>query len=168
MSSQADLFHPDLPVRASHGSIVSLHRSNGGVPKLEVPSAWVSAAGMEGDRQNNLKHHGGPDRALCLYSQELIDALRAEGHPVVPGAMGENIVIRGLDWRELIPGVRMTLGSVEIELTGYAHPCRNIAGSFRGRDMNRVSAKMHPGWSRVYARVSTAGRVGVGDSVVVL
>ena len=168
MSAQADLFQPDLPLAGRRGSIVSLHRSNGGVPKLEVASAWVSAAGMEGDRQNNLKHHGGPDRALCLYSRELIDALRAEGHPVVPGAMGENVVIRGLDWRELTPGVRMTLGTVEIELTGYALPCRNIAGSFRGRDMKRVSAKMHPGWSRVYARVGRAGQVVVGDAVVVL
>ena len=168
MSYQPDLFHPEGQPSEGEASIVSLHRSNGGVPKLEVASAWVSSAGMEGDRQNNLKHHGGPDRALCLYSQELLEALHAEGHPVVPGAMGENVVIRGLDWRTMVPGVRLTLGAVEIEITGYAHPCRKIAGAFRGREMDRVSAKTHPGWSRVYARVLRAGQLAVGDTVMTL
>ena len=168
MSAQADLFHPELPVAGSRGTIVSLHRSNGGVPKLAVASAWVSTAGMENDRQRNLKHHGGPDRALCLYSQDLIDALQAEGHPVRPGAMGENVVIRGLGWRQLVPGVRLVLGPVEIELTGYAHPCRNIAPAFRDGDMTRVSAKTHPGWSRVYARVTHPGQLAAGDAVIVL
>lgn len=167
MVVQSDLFYP-APEAPGPAAVVSLHRSNGGVPKLEVASAWVSAAGMEGDRQRNLKHHGGPDRALCLYSHELIEALRAEGHPVVPGAMGENVVIRGLDWRRLVPGVRLRLGAVEIELTGYAHPCRNIASAFRGGAMDRVSSKVRPGWSRVYCRVTLAGQLSAGDSVLIL
>ena len=164
--STLDLF---VPFSATTGaSIVSLHRSNGGVPKLEVPSARVTVNGMEGDRQRNLKHHGGPDRALCLYSMELIDALRAEGHPIEPGAMGENVLVRGVDWREMVPGVRLRLGEAEIELTGYAHPCRNIAGAFRGGRSERVSSNVYPGWSRVYARVIEEATVAPRDRVLVL
>ncbi|HSE06328.1 MAG TPA: hypothetical protein VLK35_19425 [Methylomirabilota bacterium] len=40
--------------------------SPGGVPKLPVSSARVTALGLEGDAQRDREHHGGPDRALCL------------------------------------------------------------------------------------------------------
>ncbi len=59
------------------GRISGVQRSGGGVPKLGVPEALITVAGLAGDVQGNLKHHGGPDRALCLYSAELIAALQA-------------------------------------------------------------------------------------------
>ncbi len=149
-------------------SVVSLHISNGGVPKRAVPSARIMLAGIEGDRQRNLKYHGGPDRALCLYSMDLIDALRAEGHPVAPGTMGENVVVRGIPWDAMVAGVRLRLAEVEIELTAFAHPCRNISDSFRGGRIERVSVKTHPGWSRIYARVLNGGLLAPNDPVVVL
>ncbi len=167
MSSPLDLFAPSL-ASSRTGTIVSLHRSNGGVPKLTVESARVTVNGMEADRQRNLKHHGGPDRALCLYSADLVDALRAEGHPVGPGTMGENVLVRGLSWEGMIPGTRLRLGTVNVELTAFAHPCRNIAGSFRGGRIERVSVKTHPGWSRVYARVLIEGLLSAEDPVMLV
>jgi len=147
---------------------VSIHISNGGVPKREIPTAHVTEAGVEGDRQRNLKHHGGPDRALCLYSLELIEALRTEGHPIEPGSIGENVVIAGIDWRRMVPGTRLRLGPVEIELTAYALPCRNIRESFTNGRIGRVSPETRPGWSRLYARVLEAGTLSPNDEVVVL
>jgi MOSC domain-containing protein YiiM len=154
--------------RGREGRIAGLQRSPGGVPKLPVASAAVSAAGMAGDRQRNLKFHGGPARALCLYSMELIDALVAEGHGVVPGALGENVTIAGLDWSLMRPGARVALGEVLAEVTSFTAPCRNIAYPFRDGDFMRVSEKVNRGWSRVYARVATAGLVTVGDVARVL
>lgn len=165
MASQPDLFAPS-PGPGLTGTVASLHRSSGGVPKQAVPAARVTASGMEGDRQRNLKHHGGPDRALCLYSFDLLEALRDEGHPVAPGTLGENVLIRGLSWGDMLPGVGLRLGVVEIELTAFAHPCRNISGSFREGHIERVSVKTHPGWSRVYARVTREGLLAEGDEVV--
>jgi MOSC domain-containing protein YiiM len=150
-------------------SIIAINRSQGGVPKRPVPEALVSAAGLEGDQQRNLKHHGGPDRALCLYSAELISALAAEGHPIYPGAIGENLTITGLDWAALTPGVRLRLGpEVLCEITNYAPPCRTISGAFADERSARVSQKVHPGESRVYARVLREGRVRAGDEVELL
>ena len=164
MPRAPDLFFPSPPTDTP-ARVAALHRSDGGVPKLPVPRARVTAAGLEGDRQRNLKYHGGPDRALCLYSLELIEALRAEGQPVQPGSMGENVLIAGIDWRLMIPGARLRLGDVEIELTSYAWPCRNIRGSFvRGR-IGRVSPEANPGWSRVYARVVVEGELAPGVPV---
>ncbi|MGH6631118.1 MAG: hypothetical protein ACREB3_15430, partial [Burkholderiales bacterium] len=44
--------------------------SNGGVPKLPVAEARIMVEGLVGDRQRNRAHHGGPDRAVCLFSLE--------------------------------------------------------------------------------------------------
>ncbi len=56
--------------------IVQISVSPGGVPKRPVPSARVTALGLEGDVQGDREHHGGPERALCLFSQERIRALQ--------------------------------------------------------------------------------------------
>jgi MOSC domain-containing protein YiiM len=147
--------------------IVGLHCSDGGVPKLAVPVARVTSGGMVGDRQRDLTHHGGPDRALCLYAREHLETLRGEGHPIVPGAIGENVLVEGVPWAAVVPGRRLILGDgVEIEVTAYAAPCTNIAPAFADGRSVRVSQKVHPGWSRVYARVLTGGTLRVGDAIV--
>ena len=147
------------------GRIASLNVSAGGVPKLPVVEARVTLDGMEGDRQRDRRHHGGADRALSPYSLECIDALRLEGHTIAPGAAGENVTLTDVDWRRVRPGARLQLGPIEIEITGFAHPCRNIRPFFLDDDANRISEKLHPGWSRVYARILTAGVLRVGDDV---
>ena len=148
------------------GRVTGLQRSAGGVPKLPVEGAMVRAMGMEGDKQRDRRFHGGPDRALCLYSQERIDALAGEGHPVRPGALGENVTIVGLPWEEVRPGVRLRIGAVEAEVTAFASPCQKIAGGFRDGEFTRIGQKVNPGWSRVYVRVLSEGAIAVGDPVV--
>jgi MOSC domain-containing protein YiiM len=147
------------------GVVISVNLSPGGVPKLPVPSARLSPAGLDGDRQRNLEFHGGPDRALCLYSMERIEALQREGHPIAPGTIGENLTIQGLDWDLVVPGTALRIGDVTMEVTAYASPCASIRPSFADGNSNRVSQKKHPGWSRVYARVTGAGEIRVGDGV---
>ena len=100
-----------------------------------------------------------------MYSAELIVALQAEGNPIVPGAMGENLTLAGVDWAAMVQGATVIVGAVELALTGYASPCKNIAPAFRDEHFVRVSQKVHPGWSRVYARVVREGVISVGDVV---
>ncbi|NUP69802.1 MAG: MOSC domain-containing protein [Gemmatimonadaceae bacterium] len=147
------------------GRVTGLQRSAGGVPKLPVERAMVGAGGMEGDRQANRRFHGGPDRALCLYAQERLDALAAAGHPVERGTLGENVTIAGVPWEEVRPGARLRLGGVEVEVTGYAAPCRKISFGFADGGSSRVGQRSNPGWSRVYVRILSAGELTVGDPV---
>lgn len=154
------------PSTARSGRLVSIQISNGGVPKREVTGpVEVTFQGVAGDRQRDLRFHGGPDRAVCLFSQELIDHLRSEGHPIERGATGENLTISGLDWAFVLPGVQLKVGAVTLEVTKPAHPCKNIAGAFADGDFSRLSAKVHPGRGRMYARVVTPGVIQPGDSV---
>ena len=153
----------------TQASIFQINISQGGVPKLAVRSAEVTELGLVGDTHNNTKVHGGPTRALCLYSLERILALQAEGHPIFAGSTGENLTLAGLDWDAIVPGVRLRLGdTVEIEVTKYTEPCPKITESFAGEDISRMAQADHPGWSRVYACVLTPGNIRVGDKATLL
>ena len=85
------------PVREA-GTIASINISSGGVPKRRVTGAKVTHFGLVGDDQDDKVHHGGPERAVCLYSLEKVRALHAEGHPIEPGSLGENLTVEGLEW----------------------------------------------------------------------
>lgn len=154
----------------THNGTATLHQISvnpaGGVPKHAVPRARITTQGVQGDRQRNLEFHGGPDRAVCLYSLERITELQAEGHPIVPGSTGENLTIAGLDWDTIVPGTRLRVGEeVELEILSYTAPCNNIAPSFADRQSKRISQKLHAGWSRLYARVLREGEVRVGNAM---
>ncbi len=151
------------------GHIHQLNCSDGGVPKRPVAEAMLTPTGLVGDRQEHLKFHGGPERALCLYALERIAALQAEGHPIYPGSVGENVTVAGLDWAQLTPGTRLALGDeVVIEISQPAAPCNSIAASFVGGEFKRISQQLHPGESRLYARVIRTGRLAPGQTVRVL
>ena len=151
------------------GRIVQISVSPGGVPKTAVPAARVGELGLEGDVHRDREHHGGPERAVCLYAIELIRTLRAEGHAVVPGALGENVTVEGVDWAAVVPGACLALGDeVLLEVTRYTSPCTGITAAFRDGAYARVSQKRHPGWSRVYTRVLTPGAIRLGDAVRLL
>ena len=148
------------------GVLHSINVSDGGVPKLQRPWARVRADGVEGDRQEDRRYHGGPDRAVCLYSLDLIEALQGEGHSIVPGSIGENLTLHGIDWSEVRQDARVEVGEVLLEVTRAASPCHKIAGAFQDGVFTRVSQKVHPGWSRFYARVLREGLVSTGDRIV--
>ena len=148
------------------GRIFQLNTSAGGVPKLAVAEGLVHELGLAGDEHRFPDIHGGPDRALCLFSLERILELQAEGEPIFPGAVGENVTISGLDWAQLVPGVQLSLGDeVLLEVTSYTTPCNTISAYFVDGKFQRISQKVNPGWSRVYARVLKGGHLKVGQPV---
>ena len=152
----------------NRGTVVSLNVSPGGVPKLPVQSADLGVHGFAGDGHDDTESHGGPERAVCIYATELIEALQLEGHPIFPGSAGENLTVTGLDWAEMLPGARVTIGDATVQLTGYTSPCKTIRGSFINGSFSRISQKTNPGWSRVYGRVLVGGLVSLGDPVVIV
>lgn len=154
--------------RPSHPYLYQINVSDGGVPKRPVPEAMIAKTGVEGDRQQNLKVHGGPDRAVCLFSRDLLERLQAEGHPIKAGSSGENLTLAGLEWGLMKPGALFSIGKdVQLEVTSYTVPCRYNAQWFQEGDYQRICQIKNPGWSRVYAKVLRAGVVRPGDVVEV-
>jgi MOSC domain-containing protein YiiM len=149
------------------GTVAQVNTSGGGVPKHARPHVEVDRRGVVGDTQAERKHHGKPLQALSLWSGDIIDALRAEGHTVYPGAAGENVTVSGIDWTTIRPGVRIDVGAVRAEISAFATPCAKNAQWFSDRNFKRIDHNLHPGWSRAYAWVIEGGAIGPGDAVVV-
>jgi MOSC domain-containing protein YiiM len=148
------------------GRIFQLNISPGGVPKLAVREGTVNELGIVGDDHTVPDIHGGPERAVCLFSLERILELQAEGHPIFPGAVGENVTVSGVDWEQVVPGIRLALGAeVLLEITSYTTPCNTIPLYFVDGKYQRIAQKVHPGWSRVYARVLKGGQLKIGQQV---
>lgn len=151
------------------GWIHRINVSDGGVPKRPVEEAEIGLRGVVGDHQADRRHHGHPEQALCVWSLDVIEALRSEGHPIEPGFAGENITVAGLDWSRVVPGTTLLLGeSVVAPVTFDATPCAKNAAWFLERDFRRMSHDLHPGWSRMYTSVTTGGLIRTGDQVRLL
>jgi len=153
-----------LPDRAE-GVVEQLSVSSGGLPKLPIDQAEVDWSGMLGDRQATRLHHGRAWQALCIWSSEVIEDFRADGHPLEPGRAGENITIRGLPWREVRAGVRLQIGSVLCEVSAFALPCKSNKPWFIDGDFSLMHHERGP-VSRVYATVLQPGRIAVGDVAI--
>jgi MOSC domain-containing protein YiiM len=152
----------------AQGWVHQVSISRGGAPKLSVDSAIVGVEGLEGDYHNDTRNHGGPLRAVCLFTLEEIERLAAEGNPIYPGAVGENVTLRDVPLALLNPGATLAIGDeIRLEVTSYTAPCNGVAHAFSTGDFTRISQKLHPGESRVYARVTHGGELRVGDIVTV-
>jgi len=148
------------------GEVHSINVSSGGVPKSKVESADIMKRGVEGDFNRFRDGRGGDtDRAVCIFSLELIQRLKDEGHPIEIGSTGENLTIRGVEWESLSEGTHLEIGDVVLQLSEPCAPCSKIGESFIGRRFDRVDHDQEYGWSRWLARVLREGRVTIGDSV---
>jgi MOSC domain-containing protein YiiM len=155
--------------RPADGRVLQVNVSPGGVPKLPVERAWVGPLGLDGDAHRHATVHGGPHRAVALMAIEAIERVQADGHPIEPGSVGENLTTSGLEVARLPIGTRLAIGDeLVLELAAPANPCDVIEGSFRQGKSGRISILTHPDDSRMYARVVAEGEVRPGDSIRVL
>ncbi|MBB4009706.1 MOSC domain-containing protein [Allorhizobium taibaishanense] len=121
----------------------------------------VDAEGLVGDAILNRKYHGGPDQAIYLEGALTLRWWEEElGRPIPPGLFGENIVIDGLDNRDLAVGDRLMLGEVLLEVTAPRTPC----STFNARMEDRFFAKRYTKAKRPggYCRVLQGGLVETG------
>jgi MOSC domain-containing protein YiiM/GNAT superfamily N-acetyltransferase len=151
------------------GRVLQVNVSRGGVPKTPVAQAWVGRLGVAGDGHRERTVHGGPHRAVCLFGIEAIERLQAEGHPVEPGAVGENLTTAGVEWSTLPVGTRARVGSrLLLELASSTTPCSTQKHNFSDGRFSRISIELHPTDSRMYARVLEEGPVAAGDAIEIL
>jgi MOSC domain-containing protein YiiM len=122
----------------------------------------VGPAGLNGDGHDHEKHNT-PVQAICLIDEEDLDDLRREGFDVGPGAVGENLTVRGLEVDRLRIGDVLRLsGGVELRLTKWRKPCYVL---------DAISPELKTaiaGRCGAYAEVVRGGAVRAGERIEVV
>ena len=128
-----------------------------GTPKENVGSGMlVEGFGLEGDA-----HGGNWHRQVSLLSGDKIDEFRKKIW-VEYGAFGENLVVDGLDFRNLPVGSRFGTGDAVLEMTQIGKECHSDC-IIRQKTGDCIMPR-----EGVFARVLKGGKVSVGDELVLL
>jgi len=124
----------------------------------------VTLNGLTGDVVSNLKHHGGPDQAIYVYTRDDYQYWEVElGRPLAAGLFGENLTIEGLESADVMVGDRFAIGDVVLEATSARVPCNTFQARMEEPDwVSRFRSGRRPG---VYARVVQPGRLAVGNEI---
>jgi MOSC domain-containing protein YiiM len=125
----------------------------------------VRKLNLDGDRQADLKVHGGADKAVYCYPVEHYDYWRSElpGRELSPGMFGENFTFDGLFEDAVNIGDRFSIGSAEVMVTQPRLPCYKLGIRFQSDDMvKRFLASRRTGF---YLAVTREGEVGAGDEI---
>lgn len=130
----------------------------------------VTVFGLEGDAQADLKHHGGPDKALHHYPLEHYALWRGElpeqAALFAPGGFGENISTQALTEDTVCLGDIFTLGSAVVQVSQGRKPCWKLNTRFGVADMaRRVQDTGRTGW---YYRVLEEGDVAAGEPLTLV
>ena len=130
--------------------------------KSSVSSALLDVTGFKGDEQADLKHHGGRDKAICVYSihhSSLFENSLGKALPVP--AFGENFTVDLAEEREICVGDVFQCGEVKLQVSQPRQPCFK-AGAFH--ENNAVIKIMTDNSATgFYFRVLSKGEVNEND-----
>lgn len=119
---------------------------------------------LEGDRQSDLRVHGGEFKAVYSYSAEHYEWWRAELGRTLPfGSFGENLTLAGLPEEEACVGDLFRIGSAVLEAVQPRFPCFKLGLKFG--DDGIIQRFLDSGRWGVYYRVVEEGALGAGDAV---
>lgn len=139
--------------------------------RIDGPVA-VTHLGLAGDGHGDLVHHGGPDKAICVYPAAHYAGWRGElaVPDFIDGAFGENITVAGLTEADVCIGDIYAIGpagrvdsGLLVQVSQPRQPCWKLARKWRLKDLTaRAVANGRTGW---YFRVLREGMLSPGDRV---
>jgi MOSC domain-containing protein YiiM len=123
---------------------------------------------LDGDRQADLRVHGGQDKAVYAYPSEFYELWSRERPELElgPGTFGENLTLEGLLDDDVSVGDRFQIGTAELVVTQPRLPCFKL-GLRMGRD-EFVTEFLERGLLGFYLAVAREGEVAAGDAIVEL
>lgn len=112
--------------------------------------------GLQGDA-----HAGNWHRQVSLLSFDKIADFRKKGADVAFGAFGENLVVEGIDFRQLPLGSRLVCNEVELAVTQIGKECHSNCEIFK------VMGDCIMPREGIFAKVLHSGKIAVGDELTV-
>jgi MOSC domain-containing protein YiiM len=134
-----------------------------GGAKMPVPRAMLRMSGFEGDGQADRRNHGGPDKAVCVYSSvHYPHWQRMLGRRLDPGAFSENLTVSGIREARVCVGDVFRAGEAVVQVSTPRTPCDKVAGKNGEKQLTKwISGS---GYSGFYMRVLEEGLVETGDA----
>lgn len=120
---------------------------------------------LDGDRQADLRVHGGEYKAVYCYSVEHYDGWKQElpGRDLPFAIFGENFTTEGLLEHSVHLGDRFAVGSAEVVVTQPRLPCYKLGIRFQSDSMVKLFlASARTGF---YLAVTREGQVAAGDEI---
>lgn len=123
---------------------------------------------LDGDRQADLRVHGGACKAVYCYPQAHYEYWKKElpGRDLPMGMFGENFTTEGLLEDSVHLGDRFSVGTAEVMVTQPRMPCYKLGIRFQSDDMPRRF--LASGRTGFYLTVTHEGEVGAGDEIKVI
>jgi MOSC domain-containing protein YiiM len=149
------------PLRTADREVSSgIRKSPVAGPRLIGPD------GCAGDGQADLENHAGPDKAVCVYATEHLPYWSERlGHPLAPGAFGENFSVTGLVESEVRIGDVFAVGAARFEITQPRGPCFKL-GMLHGEPQLALWVQ-EAGFTGFYLRCLVPGPVAAAIDRVV-
>ena len=123
---------------------------------------------LDGDRQADLRVHGGAAKAVYCYPLMHYEYWKRElqGRDLPMGVFGENFTLDGLLEESVHLGDQFSVGSAEVMVTQPRFPCYKLGIRFEADEM--VKRFLVSGRTGFYLSVTREGEVGVGDEIRVI
>jgi MOSC domain-containing protein YiiM len=121
--------------------------------------------GFEGDGVADQKHHGGTDKAVCVYSVEhypFWEKTLGVALPLAP--FGENLSVSNLQEDDVSVGDVFQLGTAEVQVSQPRQPCRTLAARYGRSDL--IKLVVDSGRTGFYLRVLKKGIVERCDRLI--
>ncbi|MEF2964219.1 MOSC domain-containing protein [Paenibacillus sp. M1] len=128
---------------------------------------FLSLLNLDGDGQADLVHHGGRDKAVCVYCYEHYPYWEEQLHRrLESGAFGENLTIRGITEQEVRIGDTFQFGEAVVQVSQPRQPCYKISARYGVPDMQLKVQET--GFTGFYFRVLKEGNVSKSDSLILI
>jgi MOSC domain-containing protein YiiM len=111
--------------------------------------------GIEGDAHASDKWH----RQVSLLAMESIEKMKAKGLKVGPGDFAENLTTEGMDLMGLPVGTKMSIGTVEAEVSQIGKLCHS-----RCEIYEQAGDCVMPR-EGIFVKVLKGGDIKVGDEI---
>jgi len=121
--------------------------------------------GFKGDGSADRKHHGGADKAVCVYpAAHYPHWNEVLGIKLPDAAFGENLTIEGLTEDDVCIGDVFGIGTAVCQVSQPRQPCKTLNARYGRLDLGKLV--VDSGKTGFYLRVLQDGEVTVGDKLV--
>jgi MOSC domain-containing protein YiiM len=128
------------------------------IDKAVVKSAYLEKEGFLGNDVGDLKHHGGLDRAVCVYPDEHYAFWEEEFGSALPASpFGENLTVTNMLESDVCIGDIYQVGEAVIQVTQGRMPCVTINKQTKKQQL--LKRMIDTGYTGYLCRVIESGVV---------